>query len=99
TLGTGKMPIPQQINFLVEQASCLFLITDVTDVRKKEEGRRKKEEGEGKKTLGTGKMPIPQQINFLVEQASCLFLMAITYRDSKAPCNFWQSAFWAIDYL
>ncbi|CAA9374627.1 hypothetical protein AVDCRST_MAG84-4615 [uncultured Microcoleus sp.] len=22
---TGKMPIPQEMNFLVEQASCLFL--------------------------------------------------------------------------
>ena len=22
---TGKMPVPQQINFLVEQASCLFI--------------------------------------------------------------------------
>jgi len=24
-LGTGKMPVPQTINFLVEQASCLLL--------------------------------------------------------------------------
>ncbi|MEG4487362.1 hypothetical protein [Microcoleus sp. D2_18a_B4] len=22
---TGKMPVPQKINFLVEQASCLFI--------------------------------------------------------------------------
>ena len=28
---TGKMPVPQKINFLVEQASCLFL-TMVQDV-------------------------------------------------------------------
>jgi hypothetical protein len=44
-------------------------------------------------------MPVPQESLFVVEQASCLFLIAITYRDSKAPCNFCQSAFWAIDYL
>jgi hypothetical protein len=23
--GTGKMPVPQEMNFLVEQASCLFI--------------------------------------------------------------------------
>ncbi|MEG4531348.1 hypothetical protein [Microcoleus sp. D2_18a_D3] len=67
--------------------------------RKKEEGRRKKEEGKGKKTLGTGILPVPQESLFVVEQARCLFLMAITYRDSKADRNFWQSALWAIDYL
>ncbi|MEG4854608.1 hypothetical protein QUB10_27450 [Microcoleus sp. B5-D4] len=44
-------------------------------------------------------MPVPQESLFVVEQASCLFLIAITYRDSKADRNFWQSAFWAIDYL
>ncbi|HSF73613.1 MAG TPA: hypothetical protein VLA84_07425 [Microcoleus sp.] len=26
TLGTGKMPVPQESLFVVEQASCLFLI-------------------------------------------------------------------------
>ncbi|MEG4087667.1 hypothetical protein QUA34_29385 [Microcoleus sp. POL10_C6] len=44
-------------------------------------------------------MPVPQESLFVVEQARCLFLMAITYRDSKSPRNFCQSAFWAIDYL
>ncbi|MEG3905960.1 hypothetical protein QT987_28745 [Microcoleus sp. SVA1B4] len=55
-------------------------------IAKKEEGRRKKEEGRGNNYVlsdiglhsqqaffATGKMPVPQQINFLVEQASCLF--------------------------
>ncbi|MEG4032932.1 hypothetical protein QUA03_03775 [Microcoleus sp. S36b_A4] len=61
--------------------------------------KKKKEDRKGKKTLGTGKMPVPPKSLFVVEQASCLFLMAITYRDSKSPRNFCQSAFWAINYL
>ncbi|WP_333360441.1 hypothetical protein [Microcoleus sp. N3A4] len=44
------MPVPQNINFLVEQASCL-LLTMVQDIRCngcQEEGRGKKQEGRGK---------------------------------------------------
>ncbi|WP_263053540.1 hypothetical protein [Phormidium nigroviride] len=44
-------------------------------------------------------MPVKRESLFVVEQASCLFLIAVTYRDSKAPRNFCQSVFWAIDYL
>ncbi|MEG4841313.1 hypothetical protein [Microcoleus sp. B9-D4] len=52
------MPVPQNINFLVEQASCL-LLTMVQDIRRngcQEEGRRKREEERGKKEEGRGKI-------------------------------------------
>ncbi|MEG4203948.1 hypothetical protein QUA20_08455 [Microcoleus sp. Pol7_A1] len=48
------MPVPQNINFLVEQASCL-LLTMVQDIRCngcQEEGRGKREEGKRKKEEG-----------------------------------------------
>ncbi|MEG4856572.1 hypothetical protein QUB75_02160 [Microcoleus sp. K1-B6] len=51
------MPVPQNINFLVEQASCL-LLTMVQDIRRngcQEEGRSKREEGRGKREEGRRK--------------------------------------------
>ncbi|WP_445249334.1 hypothetical protein [Microcoleus sp. OTE_8_concoct_300] len=59
------MPVPQKMNFIVEQASCLFLTMvrfnrDIAPI--------------SITCLGTGILPVPQKMNFIVEQASCLFL-------------------------
>ncbi|MEG5004823.1 hypothetical protein [Microcoleus sp. B5-D4] len=63
------MPVPQRVNFLVEQASCLFLrMVQHFDVAPFSISY-----------LGTGKMPVPQRVNFLVEQASCLFLRMVQH--------------------
>ncbi|MEG3906240.1 MULTISPECIES: hypothetical protein [unclassified Microcoleus] len=51
------MPVPQRVDFLVEQASCL-LLTMVQDIRCngcQEEGRSKREEARGKKKEGRSK--------------------------------------------
>ncbi|WP_445246966.1 hypothetical protein [Microcoleus sp. OTE_8_concoct_300] len=45
------MPVPQQMNFLVEQASCLF-------VNNRQDACSTTDEFS---CLGTGKMPVPKQ--------------------------------------
>jgi hypothetical protein len=66
------MPVPQEMNFLVEQASCLFIkglsrmVQHLSYYSPLSPFSR------------TGKMPVPQEMNFLVEQASCLFIKGLS---------------------
>ncbi|WP_333155445.1 hypothetical protein, partial [Microcoleus sp. SVA1_A1] len=65
---TGKMPVPHKLNFIQQQARCLFHTNSILF-----NNRQDACSTQTQFYCGTGKMPVPHKLNFIQQQARCLF--------------------------